>query len=146
MAKWLTSQATKYTVLGVMVGLLFPLLASLIVVYGLVGRVTVQTIVAAHLTDPLLWIIDSAPFWLGIFARYAGSQRDNLLQAIDGGERRFQTIVNNAPIIIFAIDKAGMITLSEGQGLQALGHKPGEVVGQSVFKLYENSPAVLECV
>src|SRR5690606_15631613 len=96
--------------------------------------------------DPLLWIIDSAPFWLGIFARYAGMQRDSLLQAIDGGERRFQTIMNNAPLVFFAINKDGVITLSEGQGLQALGHEPGEVVGQSVFELYKDSPTVLECV
>jgi PAS domain S-box-containing protein len=46
------------------------------------------------------------------------------------------TIVSNAPIVFFALDRDGRFTLSEGQGLEALGLEPGQVVGQSAFDLY----------
>lgn len=56
---------------------------------------------------------------------------------------RLQAVVTNAPVILFSIDAAGVFTLSEGNGLAALGLAPGRMVGQSVFELYENSPEIL---
>ena len=55
-------------------------------------------------------------------------------------------VVGNASLVIFSLDKNGIFTLSEGEGLQALGLKPGEVVGQSVFEVYRDNPAVIESV
>jgi PAS domain S-box-containing protein len=43
-----------------------------------------------------------------------------------------------------ATDPAGIFTLSEGQGLSALGLTPGEVVGRSVFDVYRDHPEILE--
>ncbi len=57
---------------------------------------------------------------------------------------RLQTIVSNAPIVIFGVDRRGVFTLSEGKGLAAMGLKPGEGVGQSVFDLYRDQPENLE--
>ena len=34
----------------------------------------------------------------------------------------------NAPLIVFAVDKDGVFTLSEGRGLEDLGLKPGQVI------------------
>ena len=54
------------------------------------------------------------------------------------------TVITNVPIILYALDREGVTTLSEGQGLERLGLKPGQVVGQSVFELYPNRPDILE--
>lgn len=56
----------------------------------------------------------------------------------------FYTVVTQAPIILYAIDSEGLITLSEGKGLEPLGRKPGQAVGQSVFELYRDYPDVLK--
>ena len=48
--------------------------------------------------------------------------------------------------MIFALDKDGVFTLSEGEGLKVLGLKSGEVVGQSAFDIYRDNPQVLENV
>ncbi len=48
-------------------------------------------------------------------------------------EERLRTVVDHAPLILFATDRAGVITLSEGRGLAALGRQPGELVGQSAW-------------
>lgn len=53
-------------------------------------------------------------------------------------------VVGSAPIVLFALDADGRFTLSEGRGLDALGLKPGEVDGQSVFELYKDHPTILD--
>lgn len=53
---------------------------------------------------------------------------------------RLRDAVANAPLVFFAVDAQGLFTLSEGQGLQALGIQPGEHVGQSFFALYGDLP------
>jgi PAS domain S-box-containing protein len=56
---------------------------------------------------------------------------------------RLQTAVDHAPIILFATDREGTVTLSEGAALAAMGLRPGQLVGQSVFDLYHDNPEVL---
>jgi PAS domain S-box-containing protein len=57
-----------------------------------------------------------------------------------------RTVISNTPIIIFAIDRDGIFTLSEGHGLVALDRTPGEVVGQSIYDYYSETPQILEAV
>jgi len=62
--------------------------------------------------------------------------RENLL--------RLRTMVRNAPVVLFAIDRHGVFTLSEGKGLAAMGFSPGEIVGRSAFEVYQHEPDCLE--
>ena len=55
-------------------------------------------------------------------------------------------VTANVPIVLFAINRDGIFTLSDGKALAALGFKPGEVVGKSVFDVYRDVPDVLENV
>jgi PAS domain S-box-containing protein len=61
-------------------------------------------------------------------------------------EHRLRTVVTKAPVVFFALDGAGIFTLSEGRALEKLGLEPGQVVGQSVFQLYHQNPKILEHV
>jgi PAS domain S-box-containing protein len=72
--------------------------------------------------------------------------RPRLAPALTEAERRLHTIVTKAPVIFFALDAEGVFTLSEGRALQKLGLQPGQVLGQSVFQLYRDQPAILEHV
>jgi two-component system, cell cycle sensor histidine kinase and response regulator CckA len=65
-------------------------------------------------------------------------------QALIASQERLNNVVSNAPVILFALDKNGIFILSEGKGLAVLGLLPGQVVGQSAFDLYKESPSVLE--
>ena len=136
------TQANNYTLFGVLFGLCFPILATCLTAYSMTGQVTLASLISSQISSPLLWIIDSAPFWLAGFARYAGLQQDRLRVLI----QRYYTLVNNAPIIFFAINKEGYITISEGKGLEALGRKPGEAVGTSIFERYKDFPEIIEAV
>jgi PAS domain S-box-containing protein len=62
---------------------------------------------------------------------------------VSAARERLRTAVDHAPIILFATDAKGTVTLSEGAGLNAMGFKPGELVGRSVFDLYRDHPSVL---
>ena len=55
-------------------------------------------------------------------------------------------MIGNAPIVLFATNREGVITLSEGRGLATLDRVPGQSVGQSIFTLYAYVPKALECV
>lgn len=59
-------------------------------------------------------------------------------------ETLLQTVVNNAPIIVYSLNKDGIITLSEGKGLEAVGREPGQTVGQCVFDFYPDEDERLE--
>jgi PAS domain S-box-containing protein len=63
-------------------------------------------------------------------------------EAITRLETRLSAVVASSPIVLFSIDRDGIITLSEGRGLEGLGHKPGETVGCSVYELYRDYPEV----
>jgi len=64
---------------------------------------------------------------------------DALLQS----QQRLRALVTNAPVILFALDAAGVYTLSEGAGLAAIGRRPGESVGRSVFDVFRDDPELL---
>lgn len=52
-------------------------------------------------------------------------------------------VVSQSPIILWVIDEHGVFRLSEGMGLSALGLKPGETIGKSVFEIYADQPQAL---
>ncbi len=64
--------------------------------------------------------------------------------ALAASEDRLRTVMANAPIILFALDAAGVFTLSEGKGLGSLGHVPGAMVGLSAFHVYAETPEITE--
>jgi PAS domain S-box-containing protein len=64
--------------------------------------------------------------------------------ALQVSQESLHTVINNAPVILFGIDCNGIFTVSEGKGLEFLGLKPGEAVGQSVYELYKDDPQIIE--
>jgi PAS domain S-box-containing protein len=67
-------------------------------------------------------------------------------EALRLAEAQLRTVIAGSPIILFAMDRDGVITLSEGRGLARLGLEPGQHVGESVFELYRDYPRILEAV
>ncbi|MGB5527004.1 MAG: HD domain-containing phosphohydrolase [Gemmatimonadota bacterium] len=64
-------------------------------------------------------------------------------RALQENQTRLQFVVDQAPVVLWALDNEGVFTLSEGHGLEALGLQPGEVVGRSVFDVYNGNAGVL---
>jgi PAS domain S-box-containing protein len=57
---------------------------------------------------------------------------------------KLKLALEHAPIILFAYDTDGTITVSEGAALEKMGLRPGEHVGRSIFDIYRGHPEVFE--
>ncbi len=53
----------------------------------------------------------------------------------DLAEGHLEHLLAHAPIILFAYDRRGVVTLTEGRGLEGLGFRPKELLGRSVLVL-----------
>jgi len=54
-----------------------------------------------------------------------------------------KTVVENLPVVLFALDPDGTFTLSRGRALSKLGLEPGEAVGLSIDEMYADYPEIL---
>ena len=70
------------------------------------------------------------------------SERKRIEEDFRKNEELLRTVLNNAPITIFATDCRGVFTLSEGKKLELVGLNPGENVGESAFELFGTLPFV----
>ncbi len=70
----------QYAITGIILGLLFPLIATLLKVAEERLTLTLPNLIAVQQNEILLWIIDTAPFFLGTIAGLAGRRQDVLLQ------------------------------------------------------------------
>jgi len=66
----------KYALWGALFGLLFPILATILESRENYGKVDFSSIFASQQNSALLWIINTAPFFLGLFAYLIGRQAD----------------------------------------------------------------------
>jgi PAS domain S-box-containing protein len=72
------------------------------------------------------------------------TERKRAERELQQARERLGIVVSNSPIVLFAVDRDGIFTLSEGRGLQTLGFAPGEVVGRSAYELYAGVPRVID--
>ncbi|MCB9660746.1 MAG: ATP-binding protein [Polyangiales bacterium] len=59
---------------------------------------------------------------------------------------QLHSVIGSMPIVLWAVDMDGIVTLSEGQALMSLGLEPGQLVGQSVHELYADAPEALAAI
>ncbi|MEM7786321.1 MAG: EAL domain-containing protein [Bacteroidota bacterium] len=62
-----------------------------------------------------------------------GKDRERQIRELDA---RAQTILDEAPIVLFGLDADGVFTIAEGAGLRPLGVDSTDLVGQNAFELY----------
>ncbi|CAN5783726.1 hypothetical protein BH23ACT11_BH23ACT11_13510 [soil metagenome] len=68
----------------------------------------------------------------------ADAERRQSEDSLRESELRLKTVVENAPLVLFAMDTNYTLTFSDGRGLAPLGLRPGEAVGLSAIDLYGN--------
>ncbi len=68
----------NYALWGALFGLCFPVLGTILETYSTQGEVSLPMLLQLHKSSPLLLIIDTAPFFLGLFAYFIGKHVDTL--------------------------------------------------------------------
>jgi PAS domain S-box-containing protein len=59
-------------------------------------------------------------------------------------EARLRTVMGGVPISLFMVDRAGVVTLASGAGLEGFGIDPRNAVGHSAFDLFGASPGMVD--
>lgn len=72
------TEKANYALYGFLFGLLFPIFGTLLQVFLEFPNISLTNIVQIQLKFPLLWIIDTAPLWLSLFAMFGGIQLDRI--------------------------------------------------------------------
>jgi PAS domain S-box-containing protein len=76
--------------------------------------------------------------------RSRGQASRRRLPRAPGTQARLARVLASTPVILWAVDRRGIITLSEGRGLEALGLRAGQHVGRSLRELYADVPGAVE--
>jgi GAF domain-containing protein len=79
--RFLKTATQRYAAIGAAFGFIFPVVATLITIWEAQLPLSLASVIAVQQADPLLWIIDTAPLFLGLFAAIAGRREDRLEQA-----------------------------------------------------------------
>ncbi len=66
-------------------------------------------------------------------------------ETVASGEQLFQLVASNAPIILFMIDRKGIIRVSTGKPIERLASvRPPITVGRSIFDIYQDNPQIIQ--
>jgi anti-anti-sigma regulatory factor len=77
----------RYLCYGALFGALFPITATGFDIWLRGLPFTLDSVGLAQATEPLHWMIDTAPLFLGLFAAFAGRRQEKLEQALSLAER-----------------------------------------------------------
>lgn len=71
---------------GFLFGCMFPLVSTPIAANFFLASVTLEHLIEVQLINPLMWVIDTSPFVLGVFSWFAGRKQDQLQELIENQE------------------------------------------------------------
>src|SRR6266496_364666 len=142
--------ARRYALYGALFGLFFPVAGTLFQIALDAGGGGFAARAGRAQSLPLMWIIDTAPFFLGVFAGFAGKRQDALIGLEDDKRREFattatmqqlgQTAAQAALTAETVVGLADATKLCSDQGLQSVELSISELLrlGEEVRGLAKN--------
>ncbi|MDG2364954.1 MAG: PAS domain-containing protein, partial [Methylococcaceae bacterium] len=120
-------------VFSLIFGLLFPIGATLLTVDNIFNT-TLSSLIDLHLQTPLLLIIDTAPFFLGVFGAYGGyslgklTELNTVLLEQERIANDLTALIDTANAPIFGIDTAGLVNEWNQAAERITGYSKSEVM------------------
>ncbi len=74
------SQTYKYTLLGVLFGMIFPVFGTILHLFACHEPLNLKAMISAQMSYPVLWIIDTTPLFLGLSFGFYGSREERLVK------------------------------------------------------------------
>lgn len=131
----------KFLLAGSLIGLVFPSAALIWVIYGINEPGTPDDIWLAHKTFPLLFIIDLAPFVLGLVFLIFGSQVRKLGAARSIIEEEYMKALSVANIPIIMIRINGTVENCNEAAGKLLGFPSTEIIGKNILRDFVKADA-----
>jgi PAS domain S-box-containing protein len=126
------SEKNNYTLYGALFGLIFPIGATIIESINAYGSLTWGNVIRVQTNNTLLLIIDSAPFWLGLFARLGGIRQDELLREKSKIDQSLSSLLENALDSILVFDTSCKIVIANSATEKLFGYTSSELLGQNI--------------
>jgi diguanylate cyclase (GGDEF)-like protein/PAS domain S-box-containing protein len=139
----------RYVLAEVAFGACFPLTAwALDILVRGVGW-SIGSLAWIHSTNPLHWIVDSAPIVLGVMGYLIGRAQAQIeahnrelevrvrerTAQLAASEERFRSLVQHASDVIAVVDAGGVLTYVSPSCLKVCGHDPAQLVGTLLANL-----------
>lgn len=67
-------------------------------------------------------------------------------RALKESQEILRVVLDNTPVVLWAIDRDGICTVSDGLGLEQLNLRPGQLVGRAAHDIFADVPGSLECI
>ena len=78
--KFLNNSIIEYAILGFLFGLMFIIVGTFIQIFELNFPITISSVILVQTSQPILWVIDTAPIFLGLALGFAGYREDRTSQ------------------------------------------------------------------
>ena len=80
---WLKSIKAKWTIFGILFGILFPIAGTLLQTYLSGTSFSIDGVIQAQTEEQILWIVDLAPIVLGVVFTFIGKREHELQKSTD---------------------------------------------------------------
>jgi len=131
----------NFFLLGALFGLFFPI-GAIFILLSQSNEWTLQQFLIIHYERPLLWIIETAPLFLGLTGALGGYhfdqkekfhlETDNLNQLNKRLAKQLEVILSSSLNAIIIADKAGNIITFNSSAHDIFGFDPDEVIGKKL--------------
>jgi len=131
----------NFFLLGVLFGLLFPM-GAMALLLSQSNEWTLQQFLIIHCERPLLWVIETAPLFLGLAGAFGGHQFDqkeklnietnNLNQLNKRLAKQLEVILSSSLNAIIIADKASNILTFNSSAHDIFGFEPEDVIGKNL--------------
>src|SRR5262245_44833539 len=123
------SEIQRYALTGALFGFLFPIGATLLRMQLEGLSLTWPNAASVQRNDPLLWIIDTAPLFLGVFAAFAGRRQDNLQQLNENLRQQSMELESTRQTLEQRVDERTADLTKRASQLQAIATAARAIAG-----------------
>jgi len=143
------SEVIKFTIAGVIFGIIFPFLSTSIEIINQNLPFNFPSFLLMHQQNPLLWIIDTALLVLGFFGYQIGIRQQKLLDQASHLEDMvtersdeilrqklfYEALVENSPIAITTLDQNHRVMSINPAFEEIFGYRTDEIMGKNLDDL-----------
>jgi two-component system sensor histidine kinase/response regulator len=124
----------RYGLIGIGLGLVFPIISIFIEAASLKLPLTFSTVASLHSSHILLWVIDTAPFFLGFAFGLAGWRQDQWIKLSAQQDRRLEEQTEELVLVNNRL-KQDMEVLNQVEAVMERGKKEWEAIFDSISDL-----------
>ncbi|MEO1866778.1 MAG: PAS domain-containing protein, partial [Methylococcales bacterium] len=131
----------NFFLLGALFGLFFPM-GAIFILLSQSNEWTLQQFLIIHYERPLLWIIETAPLFLGLAGAFGGYhfdqkkilhlEKDSLDRLKKSLAKQLEVILSASLNAIIIADETGDITMFNSSAHNIFGFEPEDVIGKKL--------------